>query len=223
MLRRTKAQLLSHEIPPITHKTLMIPMLPKVVPVYQQYYNEFIELCGVDREEGTQDPSYYFTMLRRLRMGCNHPLQFDIRKSYHDRPYIPTEMERAVNRRMVPPDPKKPDDPYVNMPVSTKEDWELSTKLKTLIWSIMKRRPAPGAIRKVVVYSQWTSTMTWQAPLPLLLSFHSTLTSTILTLFAINSQDPTCFGCQPDQVRYSKRHTDPCRAGPPNPALHRPQ
>lgn len=167
MLRRTKAQHLSHEIPPITHETLMIPMDHRVYSVYEPYYAEFIQLCGVDRGEGTKDPSYYFTMLRRLRMGCNHPLQFDIQKSSSDGPYMPTAMERAVNRRIVPPDPNNPDDHYLDMPASTKKDWVLSTKLQTLIWSIFSRRPAEGAIRKVVVYSQWTSTMTWQVPLPL--------------------------------------------------------
>lgn len=163
LLRRTKAQHLARELPSITHETVLIPMHPAAGEIYEALYTEFVRRCGKYRERGMYDRVFYLKALRDLRLGSNHPLQFDppFVPEKEGIPYrVTTPMQEAVNRRIEEfSDPNE--EGVDHIPFSTSADWVLSTKLQVLIGYLRERRSDVGPTRKSVIFSQWSSTIRW--------------------------------------------------------------
>ena len=162
MLRRTKDEHLKDILPSCKHITILLPMNPQAETVYSRAYEKFVDNYGVNgAKKARGDCAGYFSALRDLRIGSNHPLQFD-------RPFLPQDTSRPEIREVSPmeralrcrnPDTGPPNDALIRR--ATEADWILSPKLKFLTMSLKERRRPGEPFRKSVVYTQWTSSAEW--------------------------------------------------------------
>lgn len=155
MLRRTKGSHLQ-DLPPIFHKSIIIPMHPKAHQIYQQHYHRFIQQFGVDSKV-TFHGGEYFRQLSNLRISCVHPLEF---RQHQDQLVKGRINEMEDNLGIMMPDGRELEG---TARVAYKEDWVLSTKIQYLVQRILARRNLSkgGVCKKSVIYSQWRCIINW--------------------------------------------------------------
>lgn len=167
MLRRTKESHLP-DLPPIHHKTIVLPMAPAAHEIYQQYYQRFLHQFGVESDVPF-DSGEYFRQLSNLRISCVHPLEFKV----HDESSI-NDMEENLGIMM--PDNRNL---QANARLAYKEDWIWSTKIQFLVTKLLARRGDEKKCKKSVIYTQWRCIIKWQVHLYATYSHHTELTASL--------------------------------------------
>jgi SNF2 family DNA or RNA helicase len=135
----------------------MLDMLPEAKKIYDQHYQRFLSLFGIDSKSRFKQGEY-FKQLSNLRMTCNHPLLFKEEGNLEDTTSI-NEMEETLGI-MMPDERKRPADTRP----AFRQDWILSYKLQYLVSQLENKknlRKKDRSLKKTVIYSQWRCFMDW--------------------------------------------------------------